>query len=90
LTDTLPLAIALYLRRMTISKMDVPTRQVYIVAVVHEHERTATAGITNVSRNISQALSPSLTGYVLQALPLLSAPFVFGGALKIATTLHCI
>lgn len=80
---TLPLAIALYLGRMAISQMDVPTRQAYIVAVVHEHERTAAAGITNVSRNISQALSPSLTGYILQVLPLLSAPFVFGGALKI-------
>ena len=81
---TLPLAIALYLARMGLSQMDVPTRQSYVVAVVNEEERTAAAGITNLSRNISQAASPSLAGYLLQALPLLSAPFVIGGALKIA------
>ena len=80
---TLPLAIGLYLARMAISQMDVPTRQAYIVTVVREDERTAAAGITNVSRNVSQALSPSLTGYLLQSLPLLSAPFLLSGALKI-------
>lgn len=81
---SLPLAIAFYLARMTLSQMDVPTRQSYIVAVVSEDERTPAAGITNISRNISQAVSPSLTGYILQILPTLSAPFILGGALKIA------
>jgi MFS family permease len=81
---SLPLAIAFYLARMTLSQMDVPTRQSYIVAVVSEDERTPAAGITNISRNISQAVSPSLTGYILQILPALSAPFILGGALKIA------
>ena len=80
---TFPLAVALYLARMTLSQMDVPTRQSYIVAVVREDERTAAAGITNVSRNITQAISPSLAGYILQSLSLLSAPFVLGGVLKI-------
>lgn len=81
---SLPWAIAFYLARMALSQMDVPTRQSYIVAVVREDERTSAVGITNISRNISQAVSPSLTGYILQALPALSAPFVVGGALKIA------
>lgn len=81
---SLPLAIAFYLTRMALSQMDVPTRQSYIVAVVSEDERMPAAGITNISRNISQAISPSLTGYILQVLPALSAPFVLGGALKIA------
>ncbi len=78
------LAIAFYLGRMALSQMDVPTRQSYIVAVVSEEERTPAAAITNISRNISQAISPSLTGSILQLLPLLSAPFVIGGVLKIA------
>jgi MFS family permease len=78
-----PLAVALYLARMALSQMDVPTRQSYLVAVVREDERTAAAGITNVSRNITQAISPSLAGYILQSLSLLSAPFVMGGILKI-------
>jgi MFS family permease len=78
------LAIAFYLGRMALSQMDVPTRQSYIVAVVNEEERTPAAAITNTSRNISQAISPSLTGAILQSLPLVSAPFVIGGVLKIA------
>jgi MFS family permease len=81
---TLPIAIALYLARMTLSQMDVPTRQSYIVAVVKEEERTAAAGITNISRNVSQAVSPYLTGYIIHTLTSLSAPFVIGGLLKIA------
>ncbi len=81
---TLPLAIGFYLARMTLSQMDVPTRQSYIVAVVSEDERVAASGFTNISRNVSQAISPSLTGYILHALPALSAPFLLGGSLKIA------
>ena len=79
-----PLAIALYLARMALSQMDVPARQSYIVAAVNEDERTAAAGITNISRNVSQSISPSLAGYILQSLSYLSAPLVIGGVLKIA------
>lgn len=80
---TFPLAIAFYLARMALSQMDVPTRQSYIVSVVGEEERTAAAGITNTSRNIAQAISPSLTGIVIQSLSLAS-PFIISGILKIA------
>lgn len=80
---TLPIAITLYLVRMTLSQMDVPTRQSYIVAVVSEQERTTAAGITNISRNITQAISPSLTGIIIYTFTL-SAPFIIGGMLKIA------
>jgi len=79
---TFHLALGLYLARMSLSQMDVPTRQAYIVAVVEENERTAAAGITNTSRNIAQSISPSITGAIIQSL-WLSAPFVFGGMLKI-------
>jgi MFS family permease len=68
---------------MGLSQMDVPTRQPYIVAVVNEDERTAAAGFTNISRNIVQAVSPSIAGYILQFVSLLSAPFLLGGILKI-------
>jgi MFS family permease len=81
---SLPLAIGFYLSRMALSQMDVPARQSYIAAVVDEDERMAAAGITNVSRNIAQAVSPSLTGYIMQALPGLATPFVLGSILKIA------
>jgi MFS family permease len=80
---TLSVAVILYLLRMALSQMDVPTRQSYIVAVVREEERTSAAGITNISRNVTQAISPSLVGVFIQSLSL-SAPFVIGGVLKIA------
>ncbi len=79
---TFPIAIGIYLARMSLSQMDVPTRQSYIIAVVNEDERVAAAGITNTSRNIAQAVSPSLAGAIIQSLSL-SAPFVVGGLLKI-------
>jgi MFS family permease len=80
---SLSVAIAFYLIRMALSQMDVPTRQSYIVGVVNKEERTAAAGITNISRNISQAISPSLTGIIINTFTL-STPFIIGGLLKIA------
>jgi MFS family permease len=77
------MAIILYLARMALSQMDVPTRQSYIVAVVNEDERTTAAGFTNISRNVTQAISPSIAGYILQSASFLAAPFLFGGLLKI-------
>lgn len=79
---TFHIALALYLARMSLSQMDVPTRQAYIVTVVEENERTAAAGITNTSRNIAQSISPSITGAIIHSL-WFSAPFVIGGLLKI-------
>jgi len=80
---SLQLAVILYLIRMTMSQMDVPTRQSYIVAIVNEDERTAASGLTNVSRNIAQTISPSLFGYIFQSSLSLAAPFVLGGVIKI-------
>ena len=80
---TLPAAVILYLLRMALSQMDVPTRQSYIVAVVREEERTSAAGLTNISRNVTQAISPSLVGILIHSISL-SAPFVIGGVLKVA------
>ena len=80
---TLPIAAILYFIRMALSQMDVPTRQSYIVSVVKDEEGTAATGITNISRNISQTLSPSLAGYIIQSLSLFFAPFLIGGVLKV-------
>ncbi len=54
LMPTLPLAIAVLLVRFSISQMDVPTRQSYIMAVVSPEERSAAAGITGVARTIGR------------------------------------
>jgi hypothetical protein len=79
---TLPLAIAVLLLRFSISQMDVPTRQSYVMAVVDPSERTAAAGITGVARTTGAALAPIL------AVPLIAGsrhwlPFVAAGVLKI-------
>ena len=79
---TAGLAIGLLLARALLSQMDVPTRQAFLMQVVRDDEREATATITNAGRTVAQAVSPALTGYVMQAVSL-SAPFVLGGVLKI-------
>jgi MFS family permease len=80
---TMQLAIILYLVRMGLSQMDVPTRQSYIVSIVNEDERIAASGLTNVSRNIAQTVSPSIIGYIFHSFLALSGPFVLGGVIKI-------
>ena len=76
-------AVALLLCRQSLSQMDVPTRQSYVMAVVQESDRTAAAGLTNTSRTMAQSISPSLAGYAMTTLGL-GAPFVAAGGLKIA------
>ena len=76
------LAVALFLARMSISQMDVPTRQSYSMAVVDPDERTATAGITNVARTTASAVSPALAGIAMSANAL-GVPFFAAGLLKI-------
>ena len=79
---TAAVAVALLFLRQLLSQMDVPTRQAYVMAVVADHEREAAASVTNLSRTVAQAVTPALTGWVMQAVAL-SAPFVLGGVLKI-------
>ncbi|MFI5419478.1 MAG: MFS transporter [Nitrososphaerales archaeon] len=83
IAQTFGLSLAFYLARQSISLMDVPARQSYTVSVVKPSERTVAAGITNISRNTAQAISPSLSGYAMQFISL-SLPFFVGGVLKIA------
>ncbi len=79
---TFPLSMAFFFARQSISQMDVPTRQSYTVAIVAPEERTAAAGTTAIARNVSQATSPSISGYVVEPVSL-GAPFFIGGILKI-------
>src|SRR5207302_10097692 len=75
-------AIAMRLARFAISRMDVPARQAYVVAVVEPDERTAAAAYTNTARYLVRPAGPALGGYLMQTVSL-SAPFVAAGALKI-------
>lgn len=84
LMPNLPLAIAVLLVRFSISQMDVPTRQSYVMAVVPPEERSAAAGVTGVARTTGAALSPLLAGVFLAHPSTFDLPFYLAGGLKIA------
>jgi len=75
-------AVSLLFGRQLLSQIDVPTRQAYVMAVVDDREREAAATTTTLWRTSAQAVTPLLTGWIMQTVAL-SAPFVLGGALKI-------
>ena len=75
-------AVALLLGRVTLSQMDVPTRQAYVMALVTPEERTAAASVTNSARAITRPAGPVLAGVVQSAA--LGAPFVVAAVVKSA------
>src|SRR5207248_11658228 len=83
LMPNLPLAIGVLLARFSISQMDVPTRQSYVMAVVRPDERSAAAGITGVARTTGAAIAPVLAGWMFARPALISLPFFVAGTLKI-------
>src|SRR6476469_4400149 len=83
LMPTLPLAIAVLLLRFSLSQMDVPTRQSYVMAVVDPDERSAAAGVTGVARTTGAAISPSISAPLIANAAFAGAPFVIAGGLKI-------
>jgi MFS family permease len=83
LMPSMSLAIAVLLLRFSISQMDVPTRQAYLMAVVAPQERSAAAGVTGVARSIGASLAPLFTGLLLSDPALLNLPFFLSGGLKV-------
>ena len=83
LMPNLHLAVLVLFARFSISQMDVPTRQAYVMAVVSPEERSAAAGITGVARTTGAALAPLFAGWMFARPALISLPFLAAGALKI-------
>jgi MFS family permease len=83
LMPTLSLAVLLLLVRFSISQMDVPTRQSYLMAVVSPEERSAAAGITGIARTTGAAISPLFVGFLFARPALINLPFFIAGMLKI-------
>jgi MFS family permease len=83
LMPNLRLAVVVLLLRFSISQMDVPTRQSYVMAVVGPEERSAAAGITGVARTTGAALAPIFAGLFFANPALRSVPFFVAGTLKI-------
>jgi MFS family permease len=77
------LAILFLLLRASVSSMDVPARQSYVMAVVPPEERAAAAGVTNVPRSLASAFSPLPAGILLD-FSTFGWPLICAGACKIA------
>jgi MFS family permease len=78
------LAIAVLCVRFSISQMDVPTRNSFVMAVVDPDERSAAGGVTNIVRSIGASTAPYLAGLLYERPALRNVPFFIAGGLKIA------
>jgi MFS family permease len=83
LMPNLALAIGVLLLRFSLSQMDVPTRQSYVMAVVEPGERSAAAGVTGIARTTGAAISPILSAPLVASSGLTALPFFLAGGLKI-------
>jgi len=83
LMPSLSTTVAMLLLRFSISQMDVPTRQSYMMAVVSPDERSAAAGVTTTARSVGALLSPVLSAQWMAVPGLMAVPFLLAGGLKI-------
>ena len=80
---TVELAVVVLLLRFSLSQMDVPTRQSYVIAVVDPDERSAAAGVTGVARTTGAAISPTFSSVLMASAGFAAVPFYLAGGLKI-------
>jgi predicted MFS family arabinose efflux permease len=90
LMPTAASAAAMVVARFTISQMDVPARQAYVVSVVAKDEMSAAGGITGIARSLGMSLAPIILGWLSSAAvgdvassPLFNAPWIISGVIKI-------
>ena len=83
LSPSIAWAIALLAIRQSISQMDIPARQAYVVSIVPASERAGAIAITGAVRGGAQAFGPLLAGAAIQSASF-GIPFYAAGALKIA------
>jgi len=77
------LTIVFLLLRSSLSQMDVPARQSYVMAMVPPEERATAASVTNVPRSLAAALGPIPAGRMLDRS-------TFGWPLICAATLKAV
>jgi predicted MFS family arabinose efflux permease len=82
LMPTLWLTLLCLLLRASVSSMDVPARQAYVMSVVPPEERAAAASVTNVPRSLASAVAPALAGLLLERTTF-GWPLLCAGALKL-------
>jgi len=82
LSPSLPWAIGLLLARFSLSQMDVPARQAFVVSIVPPAERAGAVAFTGLVRGLGQAGGPLLSGAAIQGAAL-GLPFYLAGTLKL-------
>src|SRR5713101_9484044 len=82
LSPSLPWAIGLLLARFSLSQMDVPARQAYVVSIVPPGERAGAVATTGAVRGIAQSFGPALAGAAI-GVAAFGVPFFAAGGLKI-------
>jgi MFS family permease len=82
LAPTFFIGAALIAFRSFVAYMDGPLRGSFVMGIVKAEERGSAAGITNLSRYVPMAVSPSISAYIMQAFSL-SVPMFIGGGLQL-------
>jgi MFS family permease len=78
------LAATFLLLRQSLSKLDVPARQAYIMALVSPEERTAAASFTTIARSIAVSASPLVSGFMLSgSLLMLGLPILLASVIEV-------
>lgn len=84
LVPVFPLAAAFLLLRQSLSKLDVPARQAYTMALVSPEERTAAASFTTVARSVAVSASPLVSGLMLSGpMLVLGLPILLASCIEI-------
>jgi MFS family permease len=83
LMPSLAWAIGLLFAFNSLSEMDVPARQVYLVSIVKPGERAGAVALTGAARAFSQILGPAISGWALQVAAF-GLPFVIFGVGKLS------
>ncbi len=84
LAHVFPLAAAFLLLRQSLSKLDVPARQAYTMALVSPEQRTAAASFTTVARSVAISASPLVSGLMLSGpMLVLGLPILLASCIEI-------
>ena len=82
LAPNLAVALAVLILRFSLSQMDVPTRQAYVVSIVPSRDRASAAALMTAARGTTAAIGPAIAGAAIQAAAF-GLPFFLGGGIKI-------
>lgn len=78
---SLDLALIFLFLRQSMSQMDVPTRQTFMIEIFESKERVRANAVTNTARSVASIFGSPITGALL-ATGLVSIPIMFGGLSK--------